>query len=53
MEVRTFYSDDDIIATELFVGPGADERVAETADRWRLTMLAKGFEDVDDHEPES
>ena len=46
MELRTMYSPEEIIASQLFRGPDADEQVAEAADQWRLNMLAKGFEDI-------
>ena len=46
LELRTMYSPQEIIASQLFRGPDADEKVAETADRWRLNLLAKGFSDV-------
>lgn len=46
IELRTMYSPQEIIATKLFRGPSADQQVAAEADRWRLNMLAKGFEDV-------
>ena len=45
LELRTMYSPKEIIASQLFRGPNADERIAEAADQWRLNMLAKGFED--------
>ena len=47
LELRTMYSPEEIIATRLFRGPGADEQVAEAADQWRLNMLAKGFSDTE------
>jgi hypothetical protein len=46
LELRTMYTPTEIIASQLFRGPDADEKVAEAADRWRLNMLAKGFEDI-------
>ena len=49
IELRTSYGADDIVATELFRGPNADERVAEHADTWRLNLLLKGFREVDEH----
>jgi hypothetical protein len=33
-------------ATELFRGTNADERVAEKADAWRLTLMQKGFREI-------
>jgi hypothetical protein len=32
--------------SELFRGVDRDERCAETADAWRLLLLAKGFGEV-------
>ena len=46
MELRTMYSPEEIIASQLFRGVDADEKLAEAADQWRLNMLAKGFEDI-------
>jgi hypothetical protein len=46
LELRTMYSPREIIASQLFRGPDADEQVAEAADQWRLKMLAKGFVDI-------
>jgi hypothetical protein len=46
IELRTMYSPEEIIASQLFRGLDADERVAEAADQWRLNMHAKGFEDI-------
>ena len=45
IEVRVTYSADEIVATKLFRGVGADEQLAEAADAWRLALLAKGFRD--------
>jgi len=47
IELRTSYSGEDIVATELFRGPNADEHVAEHADTWRLNLMLKGFREVD------
>ena len=44
-ELRLSYGDD-VMRTELFHGVDRDERVAETADAWRLRLLQKGFLDV-------
>jgi hypothetical protein len=41
-ELRTAYSPEEI-ATKLFRGPDADERVAETAEAWRVILFKKGF----------
>ena len=49
IELRTSYSAEDIVATELFRGHNADERVAEHADTWRLNLMLKGFIEVDEH----
>jgi hypothetical protein len=46
LELRTMYSPEEIIASQLFRGVGADEKLAEAADRWRLNLLAKGFFDL-------
>jgi hypothetical protein len=46
LELRTMCSPEEIIATRLFRGPGADEQVAEVADQWRLN-IAKGFSDTE------
>ena len=46
LELRTMYSPEEIIASQLFRGPDADEKVAEAADQCRLNLIAKGFEDI-------
>jgi hypothetical protein len=46
LELRTMYSPREIIASQLFRGPDADEKVAEMADQWRLNLIAKGFEEI-------
>ena len=46
LELRTAYGPEDIVATELFRGTDADERLAETADNWRLNLIQKGFRDI-------
>jgi len=38
---------EEIIASQLFRGVDADEKVAAAADHWRLNMLAKGFTDTE------
>ena len=48
IELRTSYGADDIVATELFRGPDADDHVAEHADTWRLNLMLKGFREVDE-----
>ena len=47
LELRTMYSPREIIASQLFRGVGADEKLAETADQWRLNLIAKGFSDTE------
>jgi hypothetical protein len=47
VELRTMYSPEEIIASQLFRGVDADEKVAAAADHWRLNMLAKGFTDTE------
>jgi hypothetical protein len=46
LELRTSYSPDDIVATELFRGVDADERLAAKADAWRLALIGKGFGEI-------
>ena len=46
LELRTEYERGDIVATELFRSESADERLAERADAWRLTLLTKGFREI-------
>jgi hypothetical protein len=41
LELRTAYGPQDVVATELFRGADADERLAATADAWRLTLMQK------------
>jgi len=47
LELRLFYSDvtDDsgLMRSQLFRGVDCDEHCAETADRWRIALLEKGF----------
>jgi len=38
-----FYGPEDIVASELFRGVDADERLAEKADVGRRSLLRKGF----------
>jgi hypothetical protein len=40
------YTPTEIIASQLFRGADADEKVAEAADQWRLNLIAKGFEEI-------
>ena len=46
LELRTMYTPTEIIASQLFRGIVADERLAEAADQWRLNLIAKGFEEI-------
>jgi hypothetical protein len=46
LELRTEYSPGELIASPLFRGLDADECVAERADAWRLTLIAKGFHEI-------
>lgn len=46
LELRAGYGPEEIVATELFRGVEADERLAERADAWRLTLMAKGFGEI-------
>jgi len=45
LELRTMYSHEEVIATKLFRGLDAEEKLAEAADQWRM-LIAKGFEDI-------
>ena len=46
LELRTEYGPEDIVASQLFRGADADERLAEMADNWRRTLIAKGFHEI-------
>lgn len=46
IELRVFYSAEEMISTKLYRGPKADEQVAEAADAIRLTMLGTGFREI-------
>jgi hypothetical protein len=46
LELRTQYSPQEIIASQLFRGPDAEDQLAGAADQWRLNLLAKGFEEI-------
>ena len=46
LELRTEYGPEDMVASQLFRGDGADERLAETADQWRRVLIAKGFHEM-------
>jgi hypothetical protein len=47
MELRTMYSPNEVIATKLFRGVDADDKLAEAADQWRMNLIAKGFWDAE------
>jgi hypothetical protein len=42
LELRLSYGDD-VMRSQLFRGIDRDERLTETADSWRLALVAKGF----------
>jgi hypothetical protein len=46
LELRAEHGPQDAVATELFRGADADERLAEKADAWRVTLVAKGFPEI-------
>jgi hypothetical protein len=46
LELRTEYRPEDIVASQLFRGSDADKRVAEAADAWQRTLVAKGFHEI-------
>jgi len=46
LELRTQYGPEDIVATELFRGKGANEELVERADVLRLALLRKGFRQI-------
>jgi len=47
LELRTSYGGEmGLVASQLFRGPDADERLAEMADNWRRTLLTKGFREM-------
>jgi len=48
LEVRLFYSDDDVVRSRLFRGPLREDDAATIADQWRLALLQKGFTEIDD-----
>jgi hypothetical protein len=47
LELRTMYSPNEVIATKLFRGVDADDKLAEAADQWRMNLIAKGFWDAE------
>jgi hypothetical protein len=46
LELRTMYTPTEIIASQLFRGMDADDKLAEAADQWHLNLIAKGFEEI-------
>jgi hypothetical protein len=46
LELRTMYTPTEIIASQLFRGVDADDKLAEAADQWRPNLVAKGFEEI-------
>jgi hypothetical protein len=42
LELRLSYGGD-VMRSQLFRGPDADDRCAEAADSWHLALLEKGF----------
>jgi len=46
LELRVEYSPEDIVASQLFRGRGADEQLAEKAYAGRLTLIATGFREI-------
>jgi restriction endonuclease len=44
--VRTEYAGGELIASQFYRGPNADERVPDAADIWRLRLLTKGFREI-------
>jgi hypothetical protein len=46
LELRAEYGPEEIVASQLFRGADADERLAEAADAWRLNLLAKAFHEI-------
>ena len=46
LELRVQYGPEDIVASRLFRGRDADERLAENADAGRLTLIASGFREI-------
>ena len=46
LELRVEYGPEDIVASQLFQGRDADERLCEKADVGRLTLIATGFREI-------
>ena len=46
LELRLAYGEDDVMRSELFRGVDRDERLAATADTWRLALLERDFSEV-------
>ena len=44
LELRLFYTDDDVMRSELFRGVDREERLTETAETWRSALMQKGFQ---------
>jgi hypothetical protein len=47
LELRLTHGADDVLRSELFRRPHADERLAKRADEWRLGIIEKGFTVLD------
>jgi hypothetical protein len=46
LELRATYKPDDVMRTELFRRVERDERLAATAETWRLALAEKGFAEI-------
>ena len=46
LELRVEYGPEDIVASQLFRGRHADERLCQKADVGRLTLIATGFREI-------
>jgi hypothetical protein len=46
LELRAEYGPEELVASELFRGVDADERLAQKADLLRHRLLAKGFHEI-------
>jgi len=46
LELRTSYGENETIAAQLFTGPDVNERVAATADEWRVNLIAQRFNET-------
>jgi hypothetical protein len=47
LEVRLFYSPDDLQRSQLFRGSLREDEATTVADQWRLALLQKGFAEVE------